>query len=454
MSSFRGYSLKDMLQLLEQRRYDHLAAALATHVGESGWIAFFHCLAQAGLGQVASALRNARPLLQKPLDPLSLADALRLMGLVLEQQGHPELARGWLEQSAGLAPGDDRSRAALLRCRPPTWLAPEVWAPGQQTTLMRHAPREAWHYVYTIDIVGTCNLRCPTCPVGNMDNSGRATGFMPMPMFEDILQRITEQSPDPAPQIWLFNWGEPLLHPELPAMVRKITEQGFTSYLSSNLNIKKGIDELIAANPDKLKISISGASQQTYAQTHVRGKLDRVLANMRKIRTALDHHRSTTHVWVGQHVYRHNQHEVARMAEICAELGFEHQPVAAFYQPLEALVRIAEDSTQTAPVLDLLLEHPRDYIQRFRQVRDARFDCELRFNQTVINHDGSVALCCSVYTPENQLGVQFLDHDHAALEAMKYSHDFCKTCYRHGLQYAPSVVHDVDQVPVASSKPV
>ncbi len=54
---------------------------------------------------------------------------------------------------------------------------------------------------------------------------------------------------------------------------------------------------------------------------------------------------------------------------------------------------------------------------------------------TTINYDGSVALCCGVYNRENMLGVNFTDLPHEELQARKYEHEFCKTCYSHGLQF-------------------
>jgi pyruvate-formate lyase-activating enzyme len=433
----------DLLDHVRMRRYLVVDGQARSMLNPPNWVRLIHAAALAGLGQVQTALELARNALQLPLAPLSLAEALKLMGLVLQREGHPELARGWLEQAAGMAPSDPEINQALERCRPPGYLASEVYAPVQGRTLKRHSPRESEHYIYAIDIVGTCNLRCPTCPVGNMQLGERPRGFMPLAMFAEILRKIAIECPDPDPQIWLFNWGEPLLHPELPDIVRCINEQGYSSYLSSNLNIKHGLDALIAANPTDLKISLSGLSDETYSRTHLRGKIERVIANMRELRKSLDRHQADTHVWVGHHIYRHNQHEIQDMSRLCHELGFDHHPIAAFFQPLEKLVQLAEGTDLKEPVLDLLVEHPRDYINRFRAVRDQRFDCELRFNQTIINYDGSVGLCCSVYSTENQLGARFMEHDHEALQAMKYKHSFCQECYKHGLQYAPQEIHDV-----------
>ncbi len=181
------------------------------------------------------------------------------------------------------------------RMRNPGWSAPPSWNHGTRTwrrhisgfdaqitlsrksstpntgrSLRRYSAREGDTYIFVIDIVGTCNLRCPTCPVGNSPE--RPRGFMDLALFRRIIAKIRRESPVPHPQINLYNWGEPLLHPELPRIIAILRQAGMRSYLSSNLNIKRGLEAVIAAGPDELKISLSGFSQETYSRTHARGE--------------------------------------------------------------------------------------------------------------------------------------------------------------------------------------
>ncbi len=274
--------------------------------------------------------------------------------------------------------------------------------------------------------------------MGNFTEAKRAKGFMPLATFEKILAKIVEERVADRPEIWLFSWGEPLLHPELPAIIERIRAAGLDSHLSTNLNIRKGLEEVIRARPTNLKISISGVSDATYSRTHAGGKLALVLENMRLIRRVLDQDGNHTRVWVGHHVYRSNQHEIAGFAKQCAELGFEHHPIAAFYQPLEKLIALAQGDAPPAPIMDDMLEHPSEYLKRFKVVRRRDYDCELRYNQTAINFDGTVSLCCSVYDQPNMLGVSFLDESHEEIQARKYRHPLCNTCMDLGLHYAPS----------------
>jgi hypothetical protein len=63
---------------------------------------------------------------------------------------------------------------------------------------------------------------------------------------------------------------------------------------------------------------------------------------------------------------------------------------------------------------------------------------ENRSHQTVINHDGMVALCCAAYDQANLLGVRLLEADFHEIEKTKYAHPYCQTCHRRHLQDAPA----------------
>jgi MoaA/NifB/PqqE/SkfB family radical SAM enzyme len=384
-----------------------------------------------------------------PHDP-ALFTAYREFGFALYRAWHWEDAAPWLDRAAALAPWDQALAALRARIRRPAWLAPEVHDPQLGRTLRRHAPRETDGYSFVIDIVGTCNLRCPTCPVGNSALGGRPIGFMEYAQFERIIDKIRAETPVPDPRISLFNWGEPLLHPELPRFLALLHRHGLRSYLSSNLNIRRGLEEALRANPTDLNISLSGFTQEHYGRTHARGDVELVKRNMRLIRTLIDRHRLSTHVWVGHHLYRSSAHEMEPLRRLCAELGFDHEPIQAQYMPLERLAELLDGAPPPHPavVADLPVP-PAERQARIDAVRSGRYDCELRFSQTVINHDGQVALCCAVYDADNMLGAAFLDHDLAALEQRKYRHHFCATCMGRNLHHAPAELFPQEALPEA-----
>lgn len=389
-------------------------------------------------GDLRGAVRVAESALSRNPDDLRLMVLYGDIGLALYRAQLWEDAEPWLSRATDWEPWNAALAATDRRARRPAYLKSEIFDSQLGRSLRRYAAREGDTYIFVIEIVGTCNLRCPTCPVGNSPE--RPKGFMDLVLFERIVEKIRRESPVRHPQINLYNWGEPLLHPQLPNIIAMLRDAGMRSYLSSNLNIKRGLEAAIAANPDELKISLSGFSQETYARAHARGNLELVKRNMRLVRDYAVKHGATTNIWVGHHIYRSNQQDVEPVRRLCEQLGFAYHPIAAFYMPIERVLDVVngKSNPRDGGILDDLLYKPGDRVRAAAAQRSGRFDCELRFNQTVINHDGTVALCCTVYDAPNMLGVSYLDEDFSAIERRKYNHPFCHTCIKNDLQYTPA----------------
>ena len=105
-------------------------------------------------------------------------------------------------------------------------------------------------FTYWIDIVGACNLRCPSCPRGNFQPGDvmtemPASGLMDFKLFKDCVQRAIKDGPSLNPQIHLYNWGEPLVHPEIPKFIEYVKEQGVYCGISSNLNVDGTLREVM-----------------------------------------------------------------------------------------------------------------------------------------------------------------------------------------------------------------
>lgn len=329
--------------------------------------------------------------------------------------------------AAGLA--DARHAALWQRCRLPLHLSEFAPVADLATAepLRRYAPIESERYVYAIDIVGGCNLRCPTCPVGQ--GAELAKGLMELALFERVLAKAAAEQAPHRPDIWLFNWGEPLLHPQVADFVRAVRSAGLTSLISTNLHHGERIDALMQANPDRLKVSLSSLDPSIYAQTHARGDIERVRRNLHALAAARDRHGATTQIWIGHHLYRNTLAEQADVQALAASLGFGYAPSQAIVAPIETALALAlgEPGVPT-PLEDQLLAHPRDMQAALRARRSGRFDCELRFNMTTLDHRGHVGLCCGTTQPLDAVPVGFLDRDHAGIERRKYANRFCRRC--------------------------
>ncbi len=304
-----------------------------------------------------------------------------------------------------------------LRLRVYRWLYP----PGTQKATVMY-----------IDVVGSCNLRCPSCPVGNTGAINRS-GLMDVAVFEAIVRKARGEFDVRA--INLYNWAEPLLHPRLPEMIRAVKRAGMMCGISSNLNVLRNAEAIFREGPDEFRISLSGFTQETYGRTHVEGDIEKVKRNMVALAEAKKRARNTsTGVHVYYHKYRRNLHEVEPMRRFARELGFEWLEDWAVYMPLERLIELAEGT---------LPEAQRDFVESefalpieraidaAREVRDGR--CTLLEDQLVIDANGNLNLCCSVYDyDENRLG-RFLEMSPSDVKRAKAGHPTCARCARHGL---------------------
>lgn len=410
-----------------------------------------HLMAQGLLPQAVSVLWRMHE--QHQLLDKDWLDCLLLLVARIDAAGFRPLAQAWLARAAPIAEGMG------LQLQPPLRLAPHLAQIAFDQVLGRSLKRypafeSTDAYVYVIEIAGACHLRCPSCPVGSMPQEPRPQGLMALGVFEQILEKIGKDRPSTPIMVHLFNWGEPLLHPQLDLFVRAIRNRGWKSIVSTTLNISRGLDKLVAAGPDILKISMSGWDQADYSQTHARGDVARVKTNLLELKRLLDERpvdkvtQEPVHVVLGYHLYRHNRHGAEQVKQLAGELGFHYTENQAVIQPIERNLDLlsGQADPMTQEIAQKLLTHPKD-ISKFNQKhRSGQFDCELRFNMTAINVDTSVALCCGTFSKHLQIHDRFLEADCQALEQAKYQSDFCAECMQCGFAGTVNDVLDAHEL--------
>src|ERR1051326_8546502 len=105
---------------------------------------------------------------------------------------------------------------------------------------------DAFRYIL-MDIVGGCNAKCPFCITGRED-FGKRLRFTPVEDFARALDRLIElglATPNHS-TIGLFNWGEPILHPDLDGIVRAVNARDL--YLSISTNASKATHFTVPTN--------------------------------------------------------------------------------------------------------------------------------------------------------------------------------------------------------------
>lgn len=159
-----------------------------------------------------------------------------------------------------------------------------------------------------------CQLRCALCPtrMGNgLEFLGQ--GFMAQDGFRCFL----EENPR-IRDVDLANAGEALLNPELPGMLRTAAELGVSTNLGGGVNMNDVSDEVLDAlvryGTRRVRISIDGASEETYQKYRIGGSLRRVLANIQRLNEVKRKYNSPRPELLLQFIlFGHNEHELEKM---------------------------------------------------------------------------------------------------------------------------------------------
>jgi MoaA/NifB/PqqE/SkfB family radical SAM enzyme len=280
-----------------------------------------------------------------------------------------------------------------------------------------------------IDVIGACNLTCPSCPVGNSPHVKNTKGVMDSEKLRAILVKAMGECS--IESVSLFNWTDPLINPNLPKLVRTVKELGLNCMISSNLNYLKNEDELMKSAPDVFRISMSGYSQENYGINHRGGDIRKVLENLEKLVESKSRTKSSTVISILYHRYLGNLDDEYKLREIADKWGIVFETCWAYLMPLEKILAFAYDDPRISP----LNKEDRDVIKRLALPFDEAISiatknrsraCSLLENQIVMDVRGDVVLCCGIYNQSKYKLGNFLERPLSEIIKDKHELDNCK----------------------------
>lgn len=171
-----------------------------------------------------------------------------------------------------------------------------------------------------VNVSDLCNLRCPGCLLAQRAPTADASPhLMRLAAFREAVRDFLPH----LLKVNLYDEGEPLLNPDVFAMVRHLDAHGVGACISTNLSMpldQRQLRELADCGLDHLVVCVDGATQETYGRYRVGGDLERVLASLRGI-TALVTAGRGPRVELQFIEFDHNRHERARVEALGRELG-------------------------------------------------------------------------------------------------------------------------------------
>lgn len=290
------------------------------------------------------------------------------------------------------------------------------------------------HYFnYQVDVSGSCNLRCISCPRGNFPEH-RKPGFMQPDVYEKVVQKILRDDPYTG-LITLYNWGEPLLNKALPEIIKITNQYGLLSAVSSNLSIEIDFSEVIKAKPTWFRVSNSGWGDN-YEITHTGAKWQVFYDNLFKLRNWCQQFHPDLIIEVFFHIYKHNRDDYIRMKELCDELGFTIRYRHAALAPLDNIERIMDGkavSPEAEKTRSLQALSVEEVIGLATAPEEIKRPCYYE-DHLWINWDLQVANCMEWYKPGlNLVDNDFLNTTNEELIQARNINTFCEYCKSRGI---------------------
>lgn len=290
-------------------------------------------------------------------------------------------------------------------------------------------------YLFDIDVVGSCNLRCPSCPQGNIKDYHLTKGQMDPEILSRIVRKASSECQ--VAGISLFSWGEPLLHANIHELVRIVQRANINCHLSSNLNILPDADAILAANPASFRISVSGFTQEVYGIYHRGGDVEKVKMNMVKLAEAKKRNKADTHIYVCYHRYKHNLREEALMRDFASSLGIDLQPEWALMFPLEKILGFVDEidsghhiTREDEQLINHLVVPLVGSIATVQGHSD--LPCNLRDETISMDFLGNVQLCCGIFDASKYTIGNFLDITIDEIQRLRKCHSLCEPCMKNG----------------------
>lgn len=287
---------------------------------------------------------------------------------------------------------------------------------------------------YVVEVSGTCNLRCLSCPRADSRLIKRPSLMMNLDNFKQVLAKISFEDPF-VRNIQLYQWGEPTLNKELPQMIHYAKQNGFLCGISSNLNYQADFKALVEARPECIRISASGVDD-SYGLTHTGGNWKTFIDNINTISKLRNEIYPEMKVELYYHLYKHSIGQSQKfMAELCNQLGFEFHPVPAYLISLDDVLAYCEGSNLPAAaqrareMLLIDLDKGLEYAKR-----EASLECEA-LRVLMINADLSVSTCMMFYYPEgNTVTDNFLETPLEEIINIRSRNTLCSRCKKYGIQ--------------------
>ena len=176
---------------------------------------------------------------------------------------------------------------------------------------------------------GACNHRCTYCALDFMEYQRR---FLDKAVLKE---RLSELGRLGLKSVMYAGEGEPLLHEDLAEIVSHTKASGIDAAMSTNAVLFDGAaaEEILGATK-WIKVSINGATEQTYAQIHrcKNGDFGRVIKNVSRAVELRQSGGYECALGMQLLLLPENEHEATALAKLARDIGIDYLVIKPYSQ--------------------------------------------------------------------------------------------------------------------------
>ncbi len=174
-----------------------------------------------------------------------------------------------------------------------------------------------------MDTSNSCNLACPGCVHSRGVKEKGLFDWKPgLVSFPRAQAFLNEYGPYGV-QALLFNYGEPLLNPDTPRIVRLAKSYLVQTMISTNMAVPRfDAEAYVQSGLDYMILSIDGATQPVYERFRQKGSLEVVYRNIERLVQTKKALGKRTPILCWRYLaFAHNIHEISSALKIARRLG-------------------------------------------------------------------------------------------------------------------------------------
>lgn len=265
--------------------------------------------------------------------------------------------------------------------------------PVNDTTTFR---ANGYPYMLQIEPTSLCNLACPLCPAGNNELT-RERRHMTFNEFKGIIDDME----DYLLFLVMWDWGEPLLNPELPAMIRYASERNIKTVTSTNAHFiynESYLLDLLSSGLTTLIVAIDSLSEEKYEVYRKKGNLNKALECLKNLVALKKKCGSGTLIDLRMVIMKQNEHETVQMQKEAEHIGVDLFTIKTL-NPSCGILGLDGDMIPENPEYRRYEYVPGTY-QRIREP----CVCNRVWEISNIFSNGDVVPCCYDYNSEMKTG--------------------------------------------------